>query len=231
VPLILADQWMPGTTGIELLARARELHPTARRGLLISWGDRSATAPILAATALGQIEFYLPKPSWSPDEEFHLALTASLAEWWRLQGGRYDDLLGRYGRRSPAVGFAIDVEAAAAVLEAATPAPGGKPPSDGPPAGTAGVLVVGAPAAAAARAAELRARGQLAAPLLVAMGRSEAEAYGARWGYREVIDAGGVEPVVASAARKQKTKKTKNGQAPGRAISHPVSHASRTRKG
>jgi thioredoxin reductase (NADPH) len=90
VPLILADQWMPETTGIELLARTRELHPTARRGLLVSWGDRSASAPILAATALGQIEFYLPKPSWSPDEEFHLALTASLGEWWRQQGGRYE---------------------------------------------------------------------------------------------------------------------------------------------
>ena len=34
-----------------------------------------------------------------------------------LQGGRYDDLLGRYGRPSPAVGFAIDVEAAAGALE------------------------------------------------------------------------------------------------------------------
>jgi thioredoxin reductase (NADPH) len=90
VPLVLADQWMPETTGIELLARVRELHPTARRGLLISWGDRSVNAPILAAAALGQIEFYLPKPSWSPDEEFHLALTASLGEWWRLQGGRYE---------------------------------------------------------------------------------------------------------------------------------------------
>jgi hypothetical protein len=32
VSLILADQWMPETTGIELLARARQLHPTARRG-------------------------------------------------------------------------------------------------------------------------------------------------------------------------------------------------------
>ena len=90
VPLVLADQWMPETTGIELLARTRELHPTARRGLLISWGDRSATAPILAAAALGQFEFYLPKPAWSPDEEFHLALTASLGEWWRQQGGRFE---------------------------------------------------------------------------------------------------------------------------------------------
>ncbi len=34
-----------------------------------------------------------------------------------LQGGRYDDLLARYGRSSPAVGFAIDVEATAGALE------------------------------------------------------------------------------------------------------------------
>jgi thioredoxin reductase (NADPH) len=90
VALILADQWMPETTGIELLARARQLHPTARRGLLISWGDRSAVAPILQAAAVGEIEFYLPKPSWSPDEQFHLAVTEALAEWWRLQGGRFE---------------------------------------------------------------------------------------------------------------------------------------------
>ena len=36
-----------------------------------------------------------------------------------LGGGRYDDLLGRYGRPSPAVGFAVDVEVVAAALEAA----------------------------------------------------------------------------------------------------------------
>ena len=54
VPLVLADQWMPETTGIELLARMRELHPTARRGLLISWGDRSATAPILRPRRSGR---------------------------------------------------------------------------------------------------------------------------------------------------------------------------------
>ena len=42
------------------------------------------------ATALGQIEFFLPKPSWRPDEEFHLALTASLGEWWRQRGGRFE---------------------------------------------------------------------------------------------------------------------------------------------
>jgi thioredoxin reductase (NADPH) len=78
VPLILADQWMPGMTGTEFLARVKQLIPTARRGLLISWGDRSTTAPILKAAALGWMEFYLPKPAWSPDEQFHRAVTESL---------------------------------------------------------------------------------------------------------------------------------------------------------
>ena len=90
VALILADQWMPGVTGTEFLARTRELEPTARRGLLISWGDRSASAPILEAVALGQIEFYLPKPAWSPDERFHRAITESLEQWWHQQGGRFE---------------------------------------------------------------------------------------------------------------------------------------------
>jgi len=35
-----------------------------------------------------------------------------------LQGGRYDGLLARYGRPSPAVGFAVDVDAVAGALEA-----------------------------------------------------------------------------------------------------------------
>jgi len=34
-----------------------------------------------------------------------------------LRGGRYDGLLGRYGRPSPAVGFAVDVDAVAGALE------------------------------------------------------------------------------------------------------------------
>jgi ATP phosphoribosyltransferase regulatory subunit len=40
-----------------------------------------------------------------------------------LQGGRYDDLLARYGRPSPAVGFAVDVDAVAGALESIAGAP------------------------------------------------------------------------------------------------------------
>jgi len=88
VPLVLADQRMPGMSGTELLARVRDIFPTARRGLLISWGDRSAPAPFLEAAALGQLEFYLNRPTWSPDEQFHRVITGSLEEWWREQGVR-----------------------------------------------------------------------------------------------------------------------------------------------
>jgi len=34
-----------------------------------------------------------------------------------LRGGRYDDLLARYGRPSPAVGFAVDVEGVTGAIE------------------------------------------------------------------------------------------------------------------
>src|SRR5690242_789803 len=71
VPLVLADQQMPGMSGTQLLARVRQFFPTARRGLLISWTDRAAPAPFLEAAALGWLEFYLAKPSRSPDEQFH----------------------------------------------------------------------------------------------------------------------------------------------------------------
>jgi thioredoxin reductase (NADPH) len=88
VPLVLAEQRLPGMSGTQLLARVRQFFPTARRGLLISWGERSTPAPFLEAAALGQLEFYLNRPVWSPDEQFHRVITGSLEEWWREQGRR-----------------------------------------------------------------------------------------------------------------------------------------------
>ena len=84
VPVILADLWMPGMTGTELLARVRALHPTARRGLLISWGDGSSTKPILEAASLGQLDFYVPKPAWSPDELLHEEIKEGWLESWPI---------------------------------------------------------------------------------------------------------------------------------------------------
>ena len=44
-----------------------------------------------------------------------------------LRGGRYDGLLGRYGRPSPAVGFAVDVDAVAGALESTDTPPRAAP--------------------------------------------------------------------------------------------------------
>jgi thioredoxin reductase (NADPH) len=90
VPVVLADQQMPGMDGTQLLAQVRQFFPTARRGLLITWVDRSAPGPFLEAAALGWLEFYLNKPSRSPDEQFHRVITGSLEEWWRERGVRGD---------------------------------------------------------------------------------------------------------------------------------------------
>jgi thioredoxin reductase (NADPH) len=85
VALVLADQWMPTLTGVQLLAQAHGLHPTAQRALLIDWGDRSTAEPILQAATFGQIDDWIAKPTQPGDERFHQAVSQFLYEWARLQ--------------------------------------------------------------------------------------------------------------------------------------------------
>lgn len=84
IALVIADQWMPGMTGNEFLGQVRNIEPTAKRALLVCWGDREASPVILQACALGQLDNYLYKP-WAP-AEVHLYPFVSefLAEWTRL---------------------------------------------------------------------------------------------------------------------------------------------------
>jgi thioredoxin reductase (NADPH) len=84
VALVLAGQWLAGMTGTELLDEARHLHPHAKRGLLIAWGgwgDRATGEAIFDAIAHGRIDHYLLRPSASPDELFHQAISSLLLEW------------------------------------------------------------------------------------------------------------------------------------------------------
>ena len=89
VALVLADQWMPEMAGAEFLARVRELHPAARRGVLHSWADQPWLKGVIPAAALGQIDLYSIKPASWPDEQFHSGVTESLEEWWRQRGGQH----------------------------------------------------------------------------------------------------------------------------------------------
>lgn len=90
VALVIADQWMPEMTGVEFLTRAQDLHPGAKRALLIDAMDQSAFGAILQATALGRIDLHLHKP-WTPaDDLLHPPVTEMLAEWTRAHRPRFE---------------------------------------------------------------------------------------------------------------------------------------------
>src|SRR5829696_913843 len=91
VALVLADHRLAATSGAELLALSRQLHPLAKRALLVPWGawrDRATAATILRAVARGQADSYLLKPWDSPDELFHAAITGFLYDWARAHPTR-----------------------------------------------------------------------------------------------------------------------------------------------
>jgi thioredoxin reductase (NADPH) len=84
VALVLATQWLDQATGSELLGKVRDLHAHAQRGLLIewgSWGDGRTAEEIFQAMARRQIEYYVIRPSQSPDELFHQSVSTFLLEW------------------------------------------------------------------------------------------------------------------------------------------------------
>ena len=86
VALVLADQWLGTMTGADLLARVSELHPTAKRAMLVpwgAWGDRPTADAMLQAMALGLIDYYVLKPWRSPDEYFHRTVAEFVHEWSR----------------------------------------------------------------------------------------------------------------------------------------------------
>jgi thioredoxin reductase (NADPH) len=79
VALLLADQRMPGMTGVELLQQSRELYPDAKRALLTAYADTEAA--IRAINDAG-VEHYLLKP-WHPPEERLYPVLDDLLETWR----------------------------------------------------------------------------------------------------------------------------------------------------
>jgi two-component system, NtrC family, sensor kinase len=64
IGVIVADQRMPGTTGVELLERVRIEYPDTVRMLITAYTDIQAA---IAAINRGRVRRYLRKP-WEPDE-------------------------------------------------------------------------------------------------------------------------------------------------------------------
>jgi thioredoxin reductase (NADPH) len=85
VALVLAAK-SANLKGETLLAEVHDLHPHAKRGLLIPWGgwsDDEIAHAIRNAMVLGHIDYYVLKPWSTPDELFHRLVSEFLQEWRR----------------------------------------------------------------------------------------------------------------------------------------------------
>jgi thioredoxin reductase (NADPH) len=84
VALVLAGQALGSDPCSELLGEVRQLHPHAKRALLVGWGEwgfRATGDAILEAIEHGRIDHYVVRPVAPPDEAFHHAISTFLLEW------------------------------------------------------------------------------------------------------------------------------------------------------
>jgi thioredoxin reductase (NADPH) len=79
VALLIADHDMGEMPGVDFLARAHELHPLAKRVLLVE-RDYSVRSPVVQAMTLGQADYHLTKP-WVLEQHLYRAVSEFLAEW------------------------------------------------------------------------------------------------------------------------------------------------------
>ena len=88
VALVLADQEMPELGGAELLTRVRRLHPPAKRGLLVHWGDWAhpeRARGMVEGMAASKFDYYVLKPARPGEEQFHRIISEFLYEWAQLR--------------------------------------------------------------------------------------------------------------------------------------------------
>jgi thioredoxin reductase (NADPH) len=78
--LLVIDQQLGATTGLELIAEARRLHPTVRTILLVDHGDMASA---LDAINDGSLDYFLVKPLSAPDEQLVPVADDLLDDWQR----------------------------------------------------------------------------------------------------------------------------------------------------
>ena len=76
--LIVADQRMPGMEGTDLLVKARQIYPEAKRVLLTAYADTQAA---IAAINEVSLDYYLLKP-WDPPQEQLFPVVEDLLTTW-----------------------------------------------------------------------------------------------------------------------------------------------------
>ena len=86
VAIVMAARGTAELKGEDFLERVHDIHPHAKRALLIPWGgwaDEDTADAIRTAMALGHIDYYALKPWSTPDELFHRLVSEFLQEWRR----------------------------------------------------------------------------------------------------------------------------------------------------
>lgn len=83
VALLLVDEVSP-----DFLLRVHELHPGAKRVLLVD-RDYSSTSPAVQAIALGHADYHLVRP-WADDEVMYRAMSDYLSSWTKEQRPRFE---------------------------------------------------------------------------------------------------------------------------------------------
>ena len=78
VALFLADQRMPGMSGVEFLHQGSDIFPAAKRALLTAYADTNAA---IDAINTAQLDYYLLKPWDPPEEKLYPVLDDLLRDW------------------------------------------------------------------------------------------------------------------------------------------------------
>jgi thioredoxin reductase (NADPH) len=89
IALLLADQRMPGMSGIEFLEEAIKLYPETKRVLLTAYADTDAA--IASINELG-LDYYLMKPWDPPEERLYPVLDDLLSDWQASVPVPYDGI-------------------------------------------------------------------------------------------------------------------------------------------
>ena len=88
VALLIVDHNLAGLPGADFLARAHELHPQARRVLLVE-RDYSVRSPVVRAMTLGEADYHLSKP-WMLEQDLYRGVSEFLADWARDQDAAFE---------------------------------------------------------------------------------------------------------------------------------------------